>query len=185
MKFQKTAFPDCFEIFPKIFQDNRGLLIKTWHKGMFVQNGVNIDFSEELYTVSSQNVLRGLHFQNPPFSHYKMVYCIEGKILDVLLDIRRGSPTYGQSISFMLTAEDANILLIPPGIAHGYYVISPKAIVIYKTSTVHSPEHDCGVHWKSVDIWPEKNPILSERDKGLPLFTEFNSTFVYQEELCG
>lgn len=137
-------------------------------------------FPEEYYSVSHKNVLRGMHFQSPPKEHTKLVYCVFGEVIDAVVDLRIGSPAYGKFELFDLSAEKANIIYISPGLAHGFYVVSEKAILLYKVSTMYSPEYDTGIHWNSVSIpWPNKTPIVSQRDDKLSPFLEFRSPFFY------
>jgi dTDP-4-dehydrorhamnose 3,5-epimerase len=179
-QFKSSSIIGCYEIQPMIFNDDRGRFVKVFHREMFAKLGLCIDFVEEYYSHSRRDVIRGLHFQLPPVDHVKMVYCICGKVFDVVLDLRIGSPTYGKTAIFSLSAEQANYLYIPEGIAHGFCVISDFATMVYKVSSTYSPEHDAGVLWNSVEInWPTKSPILSERDMSFIPFSEFKSTFVY------
>ena len=178
MKIKKTKIEGCFEIIPKINKDNRGLFIKTFHQPIFKKYKLETDFKEEYYSVSKKNVLRGLHFQKPPMAHAKLVYCVYGEVFDVVLDIRKKSKTYGKFLSLNLSAKKGNILYIPTGLAHGFQVLSDKAIMMYKTTTVYSPKHDTGILWNSVNIpWPNKKPIVSKRDKSFGIFSDFGTDF--------
>jgi len=179
MKFIPTEVKDCYEIFPQEFSDQRGKLVKTFHEGMFKEKGLGANFAEEYFSVSQKGVLRGLHFQLPPHAYSKLFYCINGAVLDVLVDLRVGSPCYGKALCFDLSADKANVLYIPEGIAHGFYVVSDGATIVCKTSTVYAPEHDAGISWKSVDMWPTDNPMLSDKDKRLPLLQDFVSPFKF------
>lgn len=170
----------CFELQPKVFEDVRGRLVKVFHEQAFAAQGLETAFAEEYYSVSCKNVVRGLHFQLPPVDHVKMVYCVEGEVLDVVVDLRNGSPTFGKFELFELSSAKANSLYIPKGMAHGFCVRSARAIMVYKVSTVYSPAHDAGVLWNSVGIpWPTTEPVLSERDAAFPRFDEFISPFRY------
>ncbi|MGG1664126.1 dTDP-4-dehydrorhamnose 3,5-epimerase [Brevibacillus sp. NRS-1366] len=179
---QKTKIPGCYEMVPKRFTDQRGAFIKTFHKDEFAENQLHVHFAEEYHSISSKGVLRGLHFQIPPKDHVKIVYCVFGEIMDVVVDLRVGSPAYGAYEIFQLSADKANMVYIPTGLAHGFYVCREPAIVMYKASTVHAPEFDSGIHWASLGIeWPDRNPIISEKDSELPPFHKFKSPFRYQE----
>lgn len=174
----KTFISGCFEIQPEIKNDDRGQFIKVFHKDFYIRNHLEYEFSEEYYSISHKGVLRGLHFQIPPREHVKLVYCIEGCVLDAIVDLRKNSPSYGRIATFELSKEKANILYISPGLAHGFYVLSEQAIVVYKVSTVYSPKHDTGILWNSVGIpWPDKRPIISERDSQFIKFEDFKSPF--------
>lgn len=175
-----TNIPGCLEIRPRIHEDQRGRLVKVFQREAFSQMGLCADFSEDFYSVSQRGVIRGLHFQVPPASHIKLVYCLEGAIQDAALDLRQGSPTYGQHALVQLSAEEGNMLYIPHGLAHGFCTLSETAIVTYKTSTSYSPKHDQGILWSSAGIpWNEPAPVLSERDSNHPLLANFQTPFTY------
>jgi len=177
-----SKIPSCFEIIPEVFKDERGTFVKTFHEGVFKKNSLETNFAEEYYSFSCKGVLRGLHFQLPPVEHVKLVYCVSGKVLDAVVDLRVGSPTYGEFETFELSAEKANMIYIPKGLAHGFYVLSESAIMMYKVTTVYSPEHDTGILWNSVGIpWPDEKPIISKRDSEFIAFKDFKSPFVYQK----
>ncbi len=142
---KNSKIPGCFEITPQIFKDERGMFVKTFHKDVFKEHGLETGFVEEYYSFSCKGVLRGLHFQLPPKDHVKLVYCVSGEVLDAVVDLRVGSPTYGQFELFEVSAEKANMIYIPKGLAHGFYVESENAIMMYKVTTVYSPDHDTGL----------------------------------------
>ncbi len=180
MKIRETKIPGCYEITPDVFKDERGSFVKTFHQDIFKIHQLETKFTEEYYSVSLRNVLRGLHFQLPPEAHTKMVYCVQGQVIDAVVDLRVGSPTFGQFALFDLSAEKANTLYIPPGLAHGFYVTGETALMMYKVSTVYSPKHDTGIHWDSVGIpWPCTEPIVSKRDSSFAALSEFKSPFIY------
>ena len=183
MKIIKTDIPGCFIIEPLIIHDDRGSFIKTFHINDFEENGLVTDWIEHFYSVSKKNVLRGLHFQLPPHDHTKLVYCNYGKIFDVVVDLRKGSSTYGHHIIVLLDADKASMIYIPRGLAHGFYTLSEKAITLYKVNTIHAPDYDAGIHWNSAGIcWPANKPIVSKRDDALPKMKEFDSPFAYTEQ---
>lgn len=170
--------PGCHEIVPAVFRDGRGAFVKTFHHDLFAAQGLVTEWKEEFYSVSRKGVLRGLHFQLPPHDHAKLVYCTDGEVLDAVVDLRKGSPTFGYSITKELKASTGNMLYIPSGLAHGFYVLSSSATMMYKTSTVHAPSHDSGIRWDSAGIaWPDEAPVVSERDSWLATLAEFNSPF--------
>lgn len=178
MQFEESAIKGCFKISPDIRRDDRGFFVKTLHKDLYKEYGLHYDFIEEYYSSSKKGVLRGMHFQLPPHHHAKLVYCISGQVMDVVIDLRKKSPTYGQHAVFDLNSETANIIYMPPGLAHGFYTLSDDAMLIYKVTTVYAPEHDSGIRWDSADIpWPNKKPLLSPRDEGFKTLEEFNSPF--------
>ena len=178
MKLISTEFYGCYLIHPNILQDTRGSFIKTYNKAMFNEWGIESDFDEGYYTISNKNVIRGLHFQLPPKDHAKLVYCAKGKVMDVVVDLRVDSSTFGQHTIFYLSSENGKILYIPPGLAHGFCAMEDNTIMMYSVTTVYSTEHDYGIRWDSVGIqWPVCNPVLSTRDKALPSFADFSSPF--------
>ena len=157
--------------------DSRGRFVKTFQEDIFSQHGIPTRFSEQYYSVSENNVLRGLHFQTPPHDHYKLVTCVEGDVLDVVVDLRKGS-SYGRHQSFELKGTRGDSVFVPSGCAHGFYVRSKLAIMLYNVSTLHVPSHDTGVRWDSVGVsWPSTAPILSDRDAAFVAFADFNTPF--------
>lgn len=180
MKINEIKIPGCYEIIPNIFEDERGKFIKTFHQGIFEASQLNLNLAEEYYSVSYKGVLRGLHFQLPPKEHTKMAYCIKGEVIDVLLDLRVGSPKYGAFETINLSEKNANILYIPPGIAHGFYVLSDTAVMIYKVSTVYDAGCDSGIHWNSIGLdWHNDSPVISKRDSEFSPLSLFDSPFTY------
>ncbi len=178
MKIIKTTIEGCFELQPRIFSDDRGRLVKTFHENTFLDLGLDISFAEEYYSVSKKHVLRGLHFQLPPYDQVKCVTCLSGKIFDVVVDLRMKSPTYKQYFSIELDADKGNMLYIPKGMAHGFYVLSEDTIFLNRTTTVYEPSCDTGVKWNSCGIeWPDLDPILSEKDQQMIPLIDFESPF--------
>lgn len=174
----QTPIAGCYEIQPKVLSDERGCFVKTFHRAEFAARGLQLDFDEEYYSVSRAGVIRGLHFQLPPMDHVKLVYCLSGSVFDAVLDLRIGSPSYGQSFSTELSASKGNGLYIPKGLAHGFAVTSESAILTYKVSTVYSPQHDAGILWNSANIdWPITDPTLSNRDQSFAALSDFQSPF--------
>lgn len=184
MMFEKieTQLPGCFELIPCKMEDQRGWFIKTYHRSAFEGLGLETDWREEYYSVSHKGVLRGFHFQLPPHDHEKLVYCTSGEVFDVVVDLRVGSPKYGQCTFINLNAEKANLVYIPKGCAHGFYAQSDSATLMYKVSTVYVPEADAGILWNSFDIhWPDQNPLISARDARFIPFNEFSSPFTWSK----
>lgn len=173
-----TPIPGCFELLPKVHKDKRGTFVKTFHEPAFKKLGLHAAFPEEFYSVSGKGVLRGLHFQAPPEDQVKLVCCLEGEVLDAVLDLRKKSGTYGKAFTLKLNAKKGNMLYIPRGCAHGFYSLSAKSLMLYKTSTVHSVEKDAGILWNSAGIkWPCKKPLISPRDAAFPALKDFKSPF--------
>lgn len=181
MEFLATGIAGCVEIRPRRFTDLRGTFVKTFHAALFAGHGLNTHWDELFWSCSQRGVLRGLHVQLPPADHAKLVHCVFGIVWDVALDLRRSSPTYGQHVARKLSADNAAMLYIPCGMAHGFLTLSTHAVVCYAVESVHSPEHDSGVRWDSCGIpWPLAGvgqPIISDRDAALPAFADFPSVF--------
>lgn len=173
-----TPLNGAFLIRPPLFTDNRGGFVKTFHRDVFRGFGVEPIFAEEFYSTSSKGVIRGMHFQAPPHAHSKYVCCLVGAVRDVILDLRRDSPTYGQHFAVELSAENRLCLYIPPGFAHGFLSLTEGSLMLYKTTGVHVPACDVGVRWNSFGYdWAWTAPITSARDEGLPLLMSFTSPF--------
>lgn len=173
-------FPDeCFEFIPKIFSDHRGVSIKPYNVDIFKAMGVIHDFAEDLMVTSHKGVVRGLHFQKPPYEQAKLIWCIKGSIFDVAADLRMNMPGFGNIRCFSIDSKKHNIVYIPAGFAHGYQVLEDDTIVYYKMSSVYSPEYESGIRYDSLGIqWPVENPVLSEKDLKLPLWRQ-------EYDLCG
>lgn len=175
---KRSKIDGCLELIPSIFEDHRGSFVKVFHQDAFASAGLENSFTEEYYSKSLKGVIRGLHFQIPPKDHVKVVYCVQGSVFDVVLDLRVGSPTFGEYEVFSLTAKDANMVYIPKGMAHGFCSLSEASILVYKTSTVYDANYDSGIRWDSAGIqWPTETPIVSDRDKQFPTFQSFKSPF--------
>jgi len=174
----ETEFPGLFIIKPRIFSDNRGLFIKLFHHKMFEDMGLRSDFKEEYYSTSSKGVIRGLHFQLPPEQHVKCISCLQGEIFDVVVDLRKDSPTFGKHFTIKLNSEDPTVLYIPEGMAHGFMSLTDNSIFLNKTTTGFNADCDTGIHWDSCGIqWPDIKPVLSEKDIEMQTFADFNSPF--------
>ena len=159
-------------------RDNRGWFIKTFHNDAFAELGLQFSMAEEFITYSSSGVLRGLHFQTPPFDHDKLVSCIHGEAWDVVVDLRADSPTFGQHEVVLLSAESQNQLFIPAGFAHGFCVPGSHATLIYKVNKPYAPDHDRGIRWDTAGVqWPVVDPVISERDRELPALADFTTPF--------
>lgn len=170
--------PGAFIVEPIVRRDARGSFVKTFHADTFASFGVRLQLAEEFYSISAKDVVRGMHFQRPPHDHSKIVCCPHGAVLDVLLDVRRSSPTFGQSVAVELTADNHHVLYIPSGLAHGFRSRVENSLMLYKTSTVHRPDSDDGVRWDSFGFdWGKETAVVSERDGALPVFSKFSSPF--------
>lgn len=167
---------------PRIFEDNRGKFIKTFNNDFFKEHGIQIDIKETYYSISHKDVIRGMHFQTPPQEHIKLVYVPFGKILDVVLDIRKNSPTYGKYFSIELSCENAKVLIIPKGLAHGFKSLQDNTNVTYMQTTGYSPLNDMGIKYDSFGFdWECSNPKISQRDLLFKSFDEYDSDFLFDE----
>ena len=145
-----TVLPGLVSLSPKVFTDDRGTFVKTFHNSMFRELGLPFEAREEFFSISHRHVLRGLHFQVPPADHVKIVYCLAGAVLDVVVDLRRQSPTRGRFHVGELSAATRRILYIPTGLAHGFLTLTDDALMVYNTSTVYDPACDQGIRWGSI-----------------------------------
>jgi len=162
---------------PRTSRDARGEFVKTFHAGAFAELGLDFAPVEEFFSTSLRGVVRGMHFQLPPYQHAKLVYCIVGRVTDVVLDMRRHSLEFRKFASAELSSANRRMLFIPAGVAHGF-LAEEDSVMIYQTSTVHAPSHEGGVRWNSFGFdWGSTKPILSQRDAGLPAFDELTSPF--------
>ncbi len=178
---KETVIPGCYEVQPRILDDPRGRFVKVFHHDEFAKLGLETSFTEEYYSCSRRGVIRGMHFQKPPSDHVKLVYCVHGEVQDVVLDLRIGSPTYGQAASITLSAQKGSFIYIPKGLAHGFCALSEVATLVYRVSSVYDPQKDAGVLWSSFRYnWPTIEPVISERDASFISLNNFKSPFVYE-----
>ena len=177
MKVTQTTIPDVLVIEPEVFGDDRGFFFESFNQKSWQHNtGLERAFVQDNHSRSSRGILRGLHYQLKT-PQAKLVYAATGEILDIAVDIRKGSPTFGNWVGIILSEENRFQLYVPEGFAHGFCVLSETADVIYKCSELYSPGDDRGVNWsdKSINInWPEKVPLLSDKDKNLPLLKDIS-----------
>jgi dTDP-4-dehydrorhamnose 3,5-epimerase len=169
--FQHTQLPGVVIVEPKVFADDRGFFIETYKRSDFVAGGIDVEFVQENHSKSVRGTLRGLHFQRAPKAQAKLVRAIEGEVFDVVVDIRKGSPTFGRWETVLLSAENRRSVYVPAGYAHGFCVTSAEAQVVYKTSAEYAPELEGGVRWDDPALaisWPITAPILSPRDGRWP-----------------
>ena len=187
MQVERLKIPDVRLIFPARHGDSRGFFSETYNKTSFAEHGIAVDFIQDNHAFSTdQWTVRGLHCQIPPFEQDKLLRCTHGSIFDVAVDVRVGSPTYGQHVSAVISAESWNQILIPVGFAHGYCTLAPDTEVIYKVNKHYSPDHDMGLLWDDPDIgidWPvNKGGVhLSGRDWAWPRLRDFVSPFTYSK----
>lgn len=182
MQIHDTAIPGCYKLCLCKQADRRGSFIKPFNATAFGKAGLETGFKECYLSTSGPNVLRGMHFQLPPFDGAKLVFCVAGEVFDVALDLRIGSPAYGCFTTCVLSDRYATAVFLPPGVAHGFAVVRAPATLVYCVSTEHSPEYDSGVLWNSCGIsWPLQDPVLSERDKKHATLQQFPSPFQYYQ----
>lgn len=178
MEIMKTPFEGLFVLRSVNFQDNRGGFQKLFNFDFFKENGLDCDFKEFYYSVNNKNVVRGMHFQLPPFDHTKVVYVSNGHIKDVVVDIRKNSATYGRCFSIELDDQKGQYMYIPKGFAHGFISLKEGSIVNYAQTSCYSKEHDCGVDAMSIGFdWGLTAPIRSGRDLTFEKLNDFNSPF--------
>jgi len=174
----ETRIADCFRMAVPVHVDIRGRFVKSFHAPTLYAKGLRAHFDEDFFSVSRKHVLRGFHFVTPPLHGVKLVYVIQGRIMDAILDLRPSSPSYGHYQCFELDAEHGDALYLAAGIAHAFLTLSETAITGYKTEFAHDPAHDAGIRWNSTPVhWPINNPIISERDQALPPFNKFWNPF--------
>lgn len=181
-RFEKLSLSGAILIKPDVFADERGFFVETYKYSEFAKAGITEQFTQDNRSCSKKHVLRGLHFQKNPLPQGKLVSCLRGKIFDVAVDIRRGSPAYAQWAGVELSEENNFMFYIPAGFAHGFLVLSEAAEVLYKCTKEYSPENERGIIWNDPDIrinWPVVNPILSEKDKRLPGLKDADNNFCY------
>lgn len=182
MKITATELPEVLLIEPDVFGDSRGFFIETWHREKYADQGLDVDFVQDNHSRSSKGVLRGLHYQLEQ-PQGKLVRVVSGAVLDVAVDVRKGSPTFGRWVSAELTEENQHQLYIPPGFAHGFCVLTDSADFLYKCSDFYAPQYECGILWNDPDIgidWPgsdfkisakdAKNSCLKEMNEQLPVY---------------
>lgn len=183
MNVEPTDIPGCYVLQAKVIRDTRGTFVKTFHTPSFEELGLRTDWREEYFSASAKGVVRGMHFQLPPADHAKMVFCLTGEVLDVIVDLRRGSPAFGRAMSFTLSADNGRGLYLPSGCAHGFVSRASDSGMYYKVTSVHAPEHDAGIAWDSIDFdWPVDAPELSDRDRRHPALSGFDSPFTYDSD---
>jgi len=187
MKTTSTALPGVLLLEPRRFGDHRGFFAETWNRRLHEEHGIAIDWVQDNHSLSAATgTLRGLHFQAPPHAQAKLVRCGRGRLFDVVVDLRQGSPTYGQWAGFELSAENGLQLLIPAGFAHGFVTREPNTEIVYKCSDYYAPEAEGAVAWNDPEIGIDwalggADPIMSEKDHAAPRLKDFETPFTYRE----
>ncbi|MCD6019756.1 MAG: dTDP-4-dehydrorhamnose 3,5-epimerase [Bacteroidetes bacterium] len=180
MEIIETHIKDLLIIKPKVFADARGYFFESYNEGVFKQNGITPHFVQDNQSLSNAGVLRGLHFQAPPHAQGKLVRVITGAVLDIAVDIRKNSPTYGQHVAIELTEENKTMFYIPTGFAHGFLTLKDNTIFSYKCTDLYHKASEGTVLWNDADLninWNVAEPVLSEKDLTGTKFKEFNSPF--------
>jgi len=175
MNIQETKLPGVLILEPKVFSDDRGYFFETWNSTRYEQTGIQGPFVQDNISFSKKGILRGLHFQQPQ-SQGKLIQVLSGQVVDVVVDIRAGSPTYGQWIGEVLSESNHRQMYVPPGFAHGYCVTSETALFSYKCTDFYNPATEHGIIWNDPDIgieWPTAQPVLSKKDAVYPRLKEF------------
>ena len=183
MLIEPTAIEGVLILTPQRHGDARGFFSESWNRKRLQEAGINVDFVQDNHSLSErQNTLRGLHFQTPPHAQAKLVRCGRGRFLDVAVDIRRGSPTYGQYASVELSFENGKQLFVPAGFAHGFVTRAPETEILYKCSDYYAPDCDRAIHWDTCGIdWGLTGaPILSDKDSSAPGFEAIDSPFTWE-----
>ncbi|GAB2544742.1 dTDP-4-dehydrorhamnose 3,5-epimerase [Rufibacter soli] len=180
MEIKKFPIEGVVEITPRVFADDRGAFLETFSAKLFAEAGVQDVFVQDNKSISKKGVLRGLHFQRPPFAQAKLVSVVVGKALDVIVDLRTESPTYGQHLTCLLDAEKHNQLFVPIGFAHGFVALEEGTVFQYKCSNYYHKESEGGLLWNDPALgidWGVENPLISDKDEILPTLANFESPF--------
>ena len=175
-----TPIKDLLVLKPKVYKDERGYFFESWNKQSFIELGISLDFVQDNQSFSKKGVLRGLHFQKPPYAQGKLVRVIKGSVLDVAVDIRKNSDTYGQHYSIELTGKNNIMFWIPPGFAHAFITLEDDTIFSYKCTGIYHKDSEGALIWNDKDLnidWKITDPIVSEKDQLAEKFHEFNTPF--------
>jgi dTDP-4-dehydrorhamnose 3,5-epimerase len=175
--FEPLAIPDVILVQPRHFEDDRGWFMETYRASVFAANGIEPNFAQDNCSFSERGVLRGLHFQRPPKAQGKLIRVLSGEIYDVAVDIRPTSPTYGQWVAKVLSAENRRQIYVPPGFAHGFCVLGESASIVYKATAEYAPDLEGGIRWDDPQIgvpWPIAEPVLSAKDARLPFLRDLS-----------
>lgn len=182
-QFEETEISGLYIVKPHYHEDKRGSNLKSFHKETFLELGLKCDFEETMITTNLyKNIIRGFHYQRPPYTQYKLYYCLSGEWNNYSVDLRIGSPTYGKVICIQMKEEERKLLYIPEGIANAHLVLENNTKVLYQLGSKYMPAYDEGVRWDSLGIdFGSLKPIITEKDAALPTFDEFNSPFFLGE----
>lgn len=181
MEIIKTSIEGLLIIIPDVFKDERGYFFESYNKERFAKEGLVMNFVQDNESKSGRGVIRGLHFQKPPFAQGKLVRVVKGSVMDVAVDIRKNSPTYGKWESRILSEENKEMFWIPEGFAHGFITLEDNTVFSYKCTNVYNKLSEGSLRWNDPDLniqWNFETPILSDKDKLSPLFKDFETPFI-------
>lgn len=182
MKTIKTNVPDLLIVEPKVFRDERGYFFEAHNQKKLKEAGLDVTFVQDNESKSQRGVLRGLHFQKPPYAQGKLVRVIKGAVLDIAVDIRKGSPAFGKYHAVKITEENKKMFWIPPGFAHGFVTLEDETIFFYKCTDYYNKESEASIFWNDPNLnidWGVEDPVISEKDQKAPYFAHFDSPFTY------
>ncbi len=182
MRFIETELNGAYIIEPVVHKDHRGFFLESYSRKVFEDAGIRADFLQDNHSLSKQKgVIRGLHFQNPPHAQSKLIRVVKGSIYDVIVDLRKKSPTYGKWFPVEISADNFKMLFVPTGFAHGFCTLEENTEVIYKVDAFYAPDSDAGIRWNDPDLkisWPVTDPVISEKDKSLPFLRDIENQFL-------
>jgi dTDP-4-dehydrorhamnose 3,5-epimerase len=182
VRFIETELNGAYIIEPVVHKDHRGFFLESYSRKVFEDAGIRADFLQDNHSLSKQKgVIRGLHFQNPPHAQSKLIRVVKGSIYDVIVDLRKKSPTYGKWFPVEISADNFKMLFVPTGFAHGFCTLEENTEVIYKVDAFYAPDSDAGIRWNDPDLkisWPVTDPVISEKDKSLPFLRDIENQFL-------
>ncbi len=185
MRIIEEPMPGLKLIEPTVFQDDRGYFYETFNSSTYHAKGIDVNFVQGNESLSQKNVVRGLHFQAPPYGQAKLVRVLQGAVVDVVVDLRKGSPTFKQTYKAKLSGENKHQLYVPVGFGHGFVTLEDETIFSYKCSNLYNKASEGGVIWNDSELnidWEVDSPILSEKDERLPLLKNIESPFIYEKQ---
>ncbi|MAC95618.1 MAG: dTDP-4-dehydrorhamnose 3,5-epimerase [Flavobacteriales bacterium] len=180
MQIEETPIKDLVIVKPKVFPDDRGFFYETFNAKTFKELGLDVKFVQDNISLSQKGVLRGIHFQKPPYAQGKLVQVLKGAVLDITVDLRKYSPSYGQYFSYVLSEENKTQLYVPEGFGHGFVTLEDETLFSYKCTNFYNKESEGGIFWNDKDLnidWQIENPIISEKDQMAQSFADFESPF--------
>jgi dTDP-4-dehydrorhamnose 3,5-epimerase len=185
LEIEKIFMDGPLVIKPRVFADSRGYFFESYSVKVFKDLGIDADFVQDNQSLSQKGTVRGLHFQANPYAQGKLVRVVQGAVLDVIVDIRKGSPTYGKHYAVELTAENKTMFWVPPGFAHGFSTLADQTIFLYKCTNLYNKASEGGLHWNDPELnidWRVEESIVSDKDQLLPTLQHFDSPFTYESK---